>query len=50
MCPMRLGEGVPGEAVAMDIGTLPWTDSQEGGHSYFLLMVELFSRYVDWNP
>ena len=50
MCPMRLGEGAPGEAVAMDIGTLPWTDSQGEGHRYFLLMVDLFSRYVELEP
>ena len=50
MYPMELGEGIPGEAVAMDIGTLPWTDNQEEGHRYFLLMVDLFSRYVELQP
>ena len=50
MYPMELGEGIPGEAVAMDIGTLPWTDSHEEGHRYFLLMVDLFSRYVELQP
>ena len=34
----------PGEAIAMDIGTLPWAD---GDHRYFLLIVDLFSHHVE---
>ena len=41
------GYAQPGEAVGMDIGTLPWAD---GDHRYFLLMVDLFSHYVEAVP
>ena len=45
---MRIGQGIPGEA--MDIGTLPWTDYPGEGYIYFLLMVDLFNRYVEVQP
>ncbi|KAI6653953.1 52 kDa repressor of the inhibitor of the protein kinase-like [Oopsacas minuta] len=32
---------------AMDIGTLPWTNDECSGYRYFLLMVELSTRYVE---
>ena len=48
--PMKIGEGIPGEAVAIDIGTLPWTDDEHSGYRYFLLMVDLFTRYVEVLP
>ena len=47
---MRIGQGIPGEAMAMDIGTLPWTDYPGEGYRYFLLMVDLFTRYVEVQP
>ena len=47
---MKIGKGIPGEAMAMDIGTLPWADSSEGGYRYFLLMVDLFTRYIEIQP
>ena len=47
---MKIGKGIPGEAMAMDIGTLPWADSPEGGYRYFLLMVDLFTRYIEIQP
>ena len=47
---MRIGQGIPGEAIAMDIGTLPWTDNPGEGYRYFLLMVDLFTRYVEVQP
>ena len=47
---MYIGHGIPGEAMAMDIGTLPWTDDPEKGYRYFLLMVDLFTRYVELQP
>ena len=50
VCVMNIGEGIPGEAVAMDIGTLPWTDDECLGYRYFLLMVDLFTRYVEILP
>ena len=37
----------PGEFVAMDIATLPWTDTE---YRYFLLIVDIFSRYVEALP
>ena len=43
-------KGIPGEAVAMDIGVLPWTDSSGDGYRYFLLIVDLFTRYVELHP
>jgi transposase InsO family protein len=36
----------PRYAVAMDIATLPWAD----GHRYFLLIVDLFARFVELVP
>ena len=45
---MRIGH--PGEAMAMEIGTLPWTDYPGEGYRYFLLMVDLFMRYVEVQP
>ena len=47
---MKIGQGIPGEAMAMDIGTLPWTDYPGEGYRYFLLMVDLFTRYVEVQP
>ena len=49
---MELGEeqGTPGEAIAMDIGTLPWSDDIGNGYRYFLLMVDLFTRHVELQP
>ena len=47
---MKIGQGIPGEAMAMDIGTLPWTDYPGEGYIYFLLMVDLFTRYVEVQP
>ena len=34
----------------MDIGTLPWSDDIGNGYRYFLLMVDLFTRYVELQP
>ena len=34
----------PGDLVAIDIATLPWTD---GGFRYFLCMVDMFSRFIE---
>ena len=50
MCIMDIGEGIPGEAVAMDIETLPWIDDECLGYRNFLLMVYLFTRYVEILP
>ena len=44
---MEIGECITGEAVGMDVGTLPWTDEERCGYRYFLLMVDLFTRYVE---
>ena len=44
---MTISNGSPGHAVGIDIGTLPWA---EGGYRYFLLMVDLFSRYIEIQP
>ena len=33
--------------MGIDIGTLPWS---EDGHRYFLLMVDLFTRYIEVQP
>ena len=38
------------EAIGMDIGTLPWSDSHGDNYRYFLLMVDLFTRYVELQP
>ena len=37
MCPMEYGEdgGIPDEAIAMGIGTLPWSDSHGDNYLYF---------------
>ena len=40
-------EGIPGYAVGIDVGTLPWS---EDGYRYFLLMVDLFTRYIEIQP
>ena len=48
--PMKLfkDEGwLPGDAVAMDVATLPWGD---GKFRYFLLMVDMFSHYIELAP
>ena len=37
----------PGEAVAMDVATLPWGDSK---YRYLLVMVDLFSHYIELPP
>ena len=47
---MTIGCGIPGEAVAMDVGVLPWTDDPLNGYRYFLLMVDLFTWYVEVHP
>ena len=44
---MRGHQSIPGCAVGIDIGTLPWS---EDGHRYFLLMVDLFTRYIEVQP
>ena len=36
----------PGEAVAMDVATLPWGD----GEYRYLVMVDLFSHYIELPP
>ena len=38
---------LPGDVVAMDIATLPWGD---GLFRYFIIMVDLFSQYVELAP
>ena len=38
---------LPGDAVAMDVATLPWGD---GLLRYFIIMVDLFSQYVELAP
>ena len=40
-------EGIPGYAVGIDIGTLPWS---EDDYRYFLLIVDLFSRHIEIAP
>ena len=44
---MEISGDTPGYAVGIDVGTLPWS---EGGYRYFLLMVDLFSRYMEVYP
>ena len=44
---MKISNGTPGYAVGIDVGTLPWA---EGGYRYFLLMVDLFTRYIELYP
>ena len=44
---VEYGSTQPGEAVGMDVGTLPWAD---GDYRYFLLMVDLFSHYIEAVP
>ena len=44
---MDISKSIPGYAVGIDVGTLPWA---EGGYRYFLLMVDLFTRYVELCP
>ena len=36
--------------MAMDVGVLPWTDDPVKGYRFFLLMVDLFTRYVEVQP
>eukprot|EP00800_Vazella_pourtalesii_P015019 TRINITY_DN3966_c0_g1_i4.p2 TRINITY_DN3966_c0_g1~~TRINITY_DN3966_c0_g1_i4.p2 ORF type:complete len:139 (+),score=7.72 TRINITY_DN3966_c0_g1_i4:700-1116(+) len=43
----RKGNIGPGEFIAMDIATLPWADED---YRYFLLIVDVFSRYVEAIP
>ena len=52
MCPMELGEdgGIPDETIANDIGTLPYSDSHGDNKRYFLLMIDLFTSYVELQP
>ena len=38
---------IPGDAVAMDVITLPWGD---GVFRYFILIVDLFSHYIELAP
>ena len=45
--PYEMGQLSPRNAVAMDIGTLPWS---EDGYRYFLVIVDLFSRFVELVP
>ena len=47
---MNLGKGFPGRAISMDIGTRPWADDTEKGYRYFLLMMDLFTWYVELQP
>ena len=47
ICKMDVNGGRPAYAVGIDVGTLPWS---EDGHSYFLLMVDLFSRHIEIEP
>ena len=47
---MSIGKGSPGEVVALDIGTLSWSDDPDKGYRYVLLMVDLFTRYVELQP
>ena len=44
---MNISNGTPGYAVGIDVGTLLWA---EGGYRYFLLMVDLFTRYIELYP
>ena len=44
---MNISKGITSIAVGIDVGTLPWA---EGGNRYFLLMVDLFTRYVELFP
>ena len=37
----------PGYAVGIDVDILPWA---EGGYRYFLLMLDLFSWYMETSP
>ena len=43
----QLEKHSPGSIVAMDDGTIPWSDGEYG---YFLLMVDLFTRHVELAP
>ena len=45
--PYVVGEAAVGNAVAMDVATLPWSDGQ---YRYFLLIVDIFTRYVELVP
>ena len=41
---MRGHQGIPGYAVGIELGTLPWS---KDGHRYFLLMLDLLTRYIE---
>ena len=41
------GDTTPRTTIAMDVATLPWS---EDGYRYFLVIVDLFSRYVELVP
>ena len=45
--PFVMGQLSPRNAVAMDVGTLPWS---EDGYRYFLVIVDLFTRFVELVP
>ena len=45
--PYVVGEAAVGNAVAMDVATLPWSDGQ---YRYFLLILDVFTRYVELVP
>lgn len=45
--PVDIGDLKPRRAVAMDIGTLPWSDS---GFRYFLVVADMFTRYAEFIP
>ena len=48
MSQVTLDEGwLPGDAVAIDVATLPWGD---GKFRYFVLKVDLFSHYIELAP
>ena len=47
MQPYEIGDLAPRKTVAMDVGTLPWSAS---GYRYFLVVVDLFSRYAEFIP
>lgn len=47
MQPYELSELAPRKTVAMDVGTLPWS---EAGFRYFLVVVDLFSRFAEFIP
>ena len=42
-----LGDLSPRKVIAMDVATLPWS---EDGYRYFLVIVDVFSRYAEFVP